>query len=120
MQDIQNRQDIELLVTQFYEAVHQDSLLEEIFVMPADEWTRHLTRAINFWENWLFQTGSYTGGMMWAHMQVHQHHTLTTERFEHWLAHWFRTVDSLFEGENANFVKNKALEIAQIMNAKFS
>jgi hemoglobin len=120
MQDISNREDIEKLVTTFYENVHNDSLLASIFEMPIEEWTRHLSRAVNFWENWLFNTGSYTGGMMWVHAQAHQTHGLTTERFEHWLMHWFHTVDSLFVGENANFVKNKALEIGQIMNSKFN
>ncbi|PWK26252.1 hemoglobin [Arcicella aurantiaca] len=120
MQDINNRTDVEKLVTTFYENVHKDPLLAPIFEMPTEEWTRHLTRAVNFWENWLFDTGSYTGGMMWVHAQANMAHGLTTERFEHWLSHWFSTVDSLFTGENATFVKNKALEIGQIMNSKFN
>jgi hemoglobin len=120
MQDINNRKDIENLVKTFYENVHKDPLLTTIFEMPEEEWSKHLTRAVNFWENWLFQTGSYTGGMMWTHAEANQKHGLTTERFEHWLAHWFSTVDMMFTGENATFVKNKALEIGQILDSKFN
>jgi hemoglobin len=107
-------------VRTFYENVHKDPLLTTIFEMPEEEWNKHLTRAVNFWENWLFQTGSYTGGMMWTHAEANQKHGLTTERFEHWLSHWFSTVDMLFVGENATFVKNKALEIGQILDSKFN
>ena len=120
MTDIINRNDIENLVTKFYESVNKDPLLAPIFEMPVDEWQKHLARAVNFWENWLFQTGSYTGGMMWVHSETNQKHRLTTERFEHWLIIWMTTVDDLFVGEKATFVKKKALEIAEIMNAKFS
>ena len=120
MQDINNRTDIENLVRTFYENVHKDSLLTTIFEMPEEEWNKHLIRAVNFWENWLFQTGSYTGGMMWTHAEANQKHGLTTERFEHWLSHWFSTIDMLFAGENATFMKNKALEIGQILDSKFN
>ncbi len=118
--DIKTRTDIQQIVMTFYEKVHHEPALAPIFEMPESEWERHITRVVNFWENWLFQTGSYQGGMMWVHLQANEKHRLTTERFERWLALWFLTVDSLFEGENATFVKNKALEIGQIMNAKFN
>ncbi|MBA4849760.1 group III truncated hemoglobin [Emticicia sp. BO119] len=120
MNDIQNRADVELLVNDFYEKVHKDFDLAPVFVMPEEEWERHITRVVNFWENWLFQTGSYNGGMMWVHLQANQKHGLTTERFERWLALWFMTTDTLFSGPKAEFVKNKALEIGQIMNAKMN
>ena len=120
MNDIQDREDIENLVNSFYEKVHKDFDLAPIFEMPQDQWERHLIRVVNFWENWLFQTGSYTGGMMWVHLQANEKHQLTTEKFERWLALWFMSVDTLFEGERAEFVKKKALEIGQIMNAKMN
>jgi hemoglobin len=120
MTDIQNRADVENLVISFYEKVHKEPKLAPVFEMPEEIWQIHLTRVINFWENWLFQTGSYTGGMMWVHLQANEKHKLTTDLFERWLALWFLTTDGLFMGKNADFVKNKALEIGQIMNAKMN
>ncbi len=120
MDDIQNREDIGLLVYNFYERVHNEPNLAPVFEMPAEDFQNHIIRVVNFWENWLFQTGSYTGGMMFVHIQANQKHQLTTERFEQWLALWFLTADSLFTGERVEFVKSKALEIGQIMNAKFN
>lgn len=81
MQDIKTRTDIENLVRTFYENVHKDPLLTTIFEMPEEEWNKHLNRVVNFWENWLFQTGSYTGGMMWAHAEANQKHGLTNRAF---------------------------------------
>lgn len=113
--DITSRGDIQFLVETFYKHVHSDPLLAPVFVMPEEQFQRHLTRTINFWENWLFQTGAYDGGMMWVHLEKHQEHPMTKDHFEHWLAWWFHAVNSHFSGEKADFVKEKALEIGNIM-----
>jgi hemoglobin len=118
MSDISNREDIEKLVNTFYGNVKKTPFLVPIFDMPESEWERHLPVMYNFWDNMVFQTGSYTGGMMWVHFQVNEKHRLSPEHFEHWLSIFFGTVNLLFEGPNAEFVKNKALEVGQIMNAK--
>jgi hemoglobin len=120
MKGIENRKDIENLVLRFYEYVHDDPKMAPIFVMPKERWEIHLERTVNFWENWLFQSGNYHGGLMWAHIEKNQSHKITTELFERWLAHWFRTVDELFEGEKAEFIKSKALELGQMMNARLN
>lgn len=118
--DIASRADVELLVNTFYEKVHNEPKLAPAFRMPEEQWNSHVQRTYNFWDNWLFNTGAYNGGMMWVHAQKHNEHPLTTDLFERWLALWFMAVDELFEGKNATFVKNKALEIGQIMNAKLN
>ncbi len=120
MNDIENREDIELLVNKFYEKVHQEPNLAPVFEMPKESFENHLKRTYNFWDNWLFQTGNYGGGMMWVHLQKHQKTPLTTERFESWLALWFRNVDELFAGKRAEFVKKKALEIGQMMYGRLN
>lgn len=120
MNDINNRKDIEQLVDDFYEKVHNEPHLAPVFIMPPEQFDRHIIRVVNFWENWLFQTGSYQGGMMWTHLQKHQEYPLTTDLFERWLALWFMTVDELFTGEKADFVKKKALEIGEMMNARLN
>lgn len=120
MNDIESRQDIEFLVNKFYEKVHAEPNLAPVFEMPEAAFEHHLQRTYNFWENWLFQTGNYGGGMMWVHLQKHKETPLTTERFEYWLALWFRSVDELFAGERAEFVKKKALEIGQMMNGRLN
>lgn len=120
MKEIENRTDVINLVNKFYEYVHADPKMAPVFVMPTEQWERHLERTYNFWDNWLFQTGSYKGGLMWAHIEKNQSYRITTELFERWLSHWFRAVDELYIGEKAEFLKSKALELGQIMNAKLN
>ncbi len=120
MKDIENREDVVRLVDNFYTRVLADPHLSPVFEPSLHDWPRHVQRVYNFWDNWLFQTGAYNGGMMWVHMDRHRTHPLGTDLFERWLAHWFMTTDELFSGKNADFVKSKALEIGQVMNAKLN
>lgn len=120
LSDIQGRDDITKVILSFYDKVHKDAEMAPIFQMPTSEWERHLIRTENFWENWLFQTGNYHGGLMWVHIGKHQEHPLTTQLFEKWLSYWILTLDELYEGEKANFMKSKAKEIGQMMNKRLN
>jgi hemoglobin len=120
MKDLENREDVIKLVDHFYENLLNDGEMKPVFQPSAEHWTEHVERVYNFWENWLFQTGNYHGGMMWVHIERHKTHPLNTSLFERWLAYWFASTDLLFQGKNADFVKSKALEIGQIMNARLN
>ena len=120
LKDISTRADLRLLIDTFYDSVLNDPLMRPVFEDSLPHWNHHKERVVNFWENWLFQTGSYDGGMMWKHSARHQTQPMTTERFERWLAYWMTTVDQLFAGENAEFVKTKALEIGKVLHHKLN
>ena len=120
LKDIENREDIKLLIDTFYDGVLQDPLMRPVFEDSLEHWDHHKNRVVNFWENWIFQTGSYDGGMMWKHSSRHQTQPMNAERFERWLAYWFTTVDQLFKGEKAEFVKSKALEIGKVLHHKLN
>lgn len=120
MQDIQDRSDIEKLVNLFYGKVKNDALLSPIFNLSDADWQRHLPRMYDFWDNWLFQTGAYRGGMMAVHVETNEKHKLSDELFERWLELFSESVDSLFVGERADFVKEKASLNAQIMGSKLN
>jgi hemoglobin len=116
MADVATRKNIEEIVDRFYDKLLKDEKLSHIFKPINLE--KHLPVVCNFWENMLFQTGNYSGGMMWVHLQQNEKTPLTAELFERWLALFFMTIDEGFQGGNADFMKKKALEIGQIMNAK--
>lgn len=120
LKDITSRVDIRLLIDTFYDSVLNDPLMRPVFEDSLPHWDHHKERVVNFWENWLFQTGAYDGGMMWKHSARHQAQPMTTARFERWLAYWMTTVDQLFEGKNAEFVKAKALEIGKVLHHKLN
>jgi hemoglobin len=120
MQDIQDRADVEMLVNSFYGKVKADALLSPIFNLSEADWQRHLPRMYDFWDNWLFQTGAYRGGMMAVHVETNEKHRLSDELFDRWLKLFAESVDSLFVGERAEFVKEKAILNGQIMGAKLN
>lgn len=117
--DIRNRQDIELLINSFYEKVKMDTTIGFFFkeVVPVN-WEKHLPVMYNFWESILFYTGSYEGNPMMIHLQLHQKSPLQEAHFQQWLSLFTQTTDELFEGENAELIKQKAHNIAGIMQVK--
>jgi hemoglobin len=117
--DISNRDDIKTLVDHFYTKVRRDETIGYLFNDVAKvNWEHHLPRMYDFWENIIFQTGTFTGNPMVAHAQLHQKSPLTPAHFERWLQLFLETVNELFEGEKAELAKQRAQSIATMMQIK--
>ena len=117
--DISNRADIQQLVDTFYIKVRADETIGYLFNDVAQvNWEQHLPRMYDFWENILFQTGSFKGNPMAAHVQLHQKSPLSAVHFDRWQRLFFATVDELFEGDMAELIKQRALSIATMMRIK--
>ncbi len=117
--DISNRADIQELVDTFYIKVRADETIGYLFNDVARvNWEQHLPRMYDFWENILFQTGSFKGNPMAAHVQLHQKSPLSAAHFDRWQQLFNATVDELFEGDMAELIKQRALSIATMMRIK--
>lgn len=117
--DIRNRIDIEKLVNTFYDKVKTDDVIGYLFNDVAKiNWELHLPKMYNFWENILFYSSNYTGNPMQVHKELHQKSTMTTAHFERWRKLFIETVDELFEGKKAEEIKNRALNISDVMMYK--
>jgi len=117
--DIANRADIQQLVDTFYIKVRADETIGYLFNEVAQvNWELHLPRMYDFWENILFQTGSFKGNPMAAHVLLHQKSPLSAAHFDRWQQLFLATVDELFEGEMAELIKQRALSIATMMRIK--
>ena len=117
--DIESVKDIELLIVRFYEKIKTDPLLGPIFTGVAKvNWGKHLQVVIGFWENALFYTGTYSGNPMKTHKHLHHIFPLNEEHFKQWFFLFHSTVDELFFGKNATLIKQKALNIATIIQVK--
>lgn len=116
---LSTRKDIELLVDKFYDKVKQDKVISHFFsdVVKVD-WSKHLPIMYRFWENVLFHTGNYSGNPMQQHLEVHARHPMTIKDFTQWTKLFNETVDELFEGENAEIIKERAQNISTIMQIK--
>ncbi len=55
---------------------------------------------------------------MQVHKDLHSKCPMNQEHFQHWVIVFTRTVDELFEGEKAIEIKERALNIAQVIQYK--
>ncbi|PWS28323.1 sec-independent protein translocase TatC [Pedobacter yonginense] len=119
--DIENRADIITLVNAFYQKVQQNLTIGPIFTEVVQvDWSHHLPKMYDFWESILFGKAIYKGNPMLTHFAVNQKASLKQEEFNTWKLIFFNTVDELFEGENAQIIKQKAQSIADLMHFKIN
>jgi hemoglobin len=119
--DIENRADIVHLISTFYHTATQDDLIGFFFTdVAAINLEEHLPIMYNFWENILFQTGNYHGGMMYKHIMLNQKEPLRRQHFERWFALFEQTVDGNFVGPNAEEAKRRAKMVIQTMPLKLN
>jgi hemoglobin len=117
--DIKTRKDIEHLINSFYDKVKKDEVIGFIFNDIAKvNWEKHLPVMYDFWESIVFSTGNYTRNPMLVHLQLNRLVPLTKQHFDQWLKLFTQTVDELFEGNNATLIKERALNIATIIQSK--
>lgn len=119
--DITNRNDIILLVDEFYKEVRNDQMLGTIFddIMKIS-WEKHLPKMYDFWDSILFHANKYKGFPFAAHLPVNEKIKLTPAHFDHWLSLFYTTVDKLFEGSNTEQIKIRASTIKEIWSAKMN
>lgn len=110
LRDLENRADVYKLVSAFYTEVRKDELLGPIFNRHIIDWPEHLERLTDFWETNLFYVAKFKGNPMQVHQKVDaaENYTINELHFGVWLNLWFKTLDSLFEGEKSNIAKNRA------------
>lgn len=115
MKEINNIEDIILLVDRFYDKVNKDELLSPVFnVIAKVNWPAHLPIMYSFWSAVLFDTNTYKGQPVSAHLNL----PLTKELFKRWLNLFRETVDEHFQGEKAEMAKERADSIAEIFQSK--
>ena len=119
MRDIESKADLELLVNEFYRHVRTDDVLGPIFnTIIGDDWSHHLPIMYTFWNTVLFGAEGYKGQAVGKHVEIDRKMPLNEEHFERWISMWQQTVDRLFEGDNANRIKDKANTMLQLIQFK--
>jgi len=118
--EIENREDIYLLVSQFYVKLLKDENINFFFddLMAENGLEDHLQVLVDFWENILFYTGTYRRNAMRPHLLLNQRIPFKKTHFNTWLTHFNDTVDEYFIGDLAHAAKTRALSIATVMELK--
>ena len=113
-EDIKNLEDVKVLVNTFYNNIRENELLGPIFNELITDWQPHLEKMYTFWDSILFGSATYSGKPFLPHANL----PIKAEHFAQWVGLFKNTVDSLFEGDNANEAKNRAEKIAEIFAYK--
>lgn len=122
--DIETREDINLLVSSFYEKVKKDELLGLFFMPIIKDWDAHIERLTLFWESNLFMTRNlkdkYYGNPLDVHVKVDHdnNNSITEHHFGVWLNLWFQTIDELFIGDVADNAKRRARKMSTFLYLK--
>lgn len=107
---IEGREQLKEIVDQFYAKVREDQLIGPIFNDIAKvDWATHTEKIYHFWDALLFGSDNYRGRPFPPHIPLN----LKVEHFERWLKLFCETVDASFEGQKANEIKMRALNIGR-------
>ena len=122
MKDIESREDLFVIVTDFYQFLFQSQVLHHFFLKFKDSEVLddHLKILVDFWDNTLFYSGTYTKNAMKPHLILNERNPIKPVHFEEWILLFNKAVDSKFQGVNAETLKNRASSIATVMNLKIS
>ncbi len=113
--DITDLEDIKILVDSFYREVRKDELLAGVFNDKIeDRWPEHLEKLYRFWQTVLLEEHTYFGSPFLPHANL----PVSMEHFNRWLTLFYKTVDSLFEGEKATRAKWQGERMARIFHSK--
>ena len=110
--DITDREDIQLLVDDFYNKVQADELLRPVFSHV--DWRRHLPIMYDFWSSMLFGDQTYRGNPLQKHLPL----PIEPKHFQQWLKLFHATVDEHFSGEKAEEVKFRSETIAGVFQVR--
>jgi hemoglobin len=118
--DIKNRDDLYIIVKEFYKNLLLNNNMKKIFEKFNDQnkLEQHLRTLVDFWDNILFYSNTYQKNAMQPHIALHHKEPFNKKHFEIWLDLFNQSVDNNFEGNNAHTIKTRALSIATIMQIK--
>ena len=118
--DIKDRQDIYIIVDDFYKKLLQDQEMKHFFGKFKEEieLQKHLNILVDFWDNVLFYTGTYNKNAMLPHIELNKTKPFHKRHFNLWLQYFYESVDKNFKGETAEIAKNRATSIATVMQLK--
>lgn len=113
--DLENSEDIQLMVNEFYGKVKNNELLGPVFEkIVQGNWQPHLEKMYSFWETIVFNVHKYTGSPFQKHLPL----DINAEHFKTWLHLFHSTIDFHFEGKNAEEIKKRSSQMGLMFEYK--
>jgi len=118
--DIQNREDIYLVIKEFYSKLLIDDRVKHFFerIVRQKHLDEHLETITDFWNGILFNDTAYQRNALQPHILLNRTLPFKKEHFKVWLQHFSMSVDENFSGQKAEMAKTRALSIATVMEIK--
>lgn len=113
MNDISTRNDIEVLMRQFYSKLLKVDGMTPIF--ESINFEDHLPKIIHFWSFVLLDEEGYKTNVFDKHLKF----PIKSPQFDEWLQVFTSTVDELFQGEKADLAKQRATVLAYTFKSKW-
>jgi hemoglobin len=114
--DIENRADLELLLTEFYKIAVTDAEIGHHFA--GLDLATHLPVIVDFWEKILFGKPIYFGNPLFVHRKLNEKSPLELEHFRRWIEIFSQTIDKFFAGETAENARLRAKMIAHSLHQR--
>lgn len=115
--DVSKREDIELMVNEFYSKVRKDDVLGGIFEdIIQDRWPEHLEKMYRFWETVLLNNHTYHGSPFLPHAKL----PIGKDQFDRWLELFVETICENFNGKVADEAKWRAEKMAEMFQFKIN
>jgi hemoglobin len=118
--DISSRKDIKFIISKFYELLLVDEKMIPFFkdIVAQNHLEEHLEVISDFWNDILFDTTTYKNNTMQKHLDKNAFVKFQKVHFAIWTSYLFQTIDTNFEGEISERMKNRATSIATVMQLK--
>ena len=106
----------------FYELLLTDKKMLPFFedIVTQNHLEDHLEVISDFWNDILFDTTTYKNNTMQKHLDKNAFVKFEKAHFEIWTSYLFQTIDTYFEGETSERMKNRATSIATVMQLKMN
>ncbi|WP_338410591.1 group III truncated hemoglobin [uncultured Flavobacterium sp.] len=122
MKDIATREDILLIIREFYKKLLEDDSINFYFtkLTTVDKHLEeHFEILATFWEQSIFLKGGYSNNMFQIHKDLNEKHAFKKKHFDTWLKHFYQSIDVYFIGPNVEKMKTNALNMATVMQIKY-
>jgi hemoglobin len=109
-----------IVLREFYRELLQNEELSHFFAAFKNKEVleAHLETLVDFWDNTLFYSGTYSKNAIKPHMKINEEIGIKSSDFDAWIRLFNDAVDHNFIGTNAGVIKERALSIATVMKLK--
>ncbi len=114
MHDIETKNDIEVLIRNFYNQLLQLPSMQPIFEQINFE--AHLPQIVHFWSFVLLDEEGYKTNVFDKHRNL----KINTSHFDEWLAVFIKSVNELYSGEKATIAIQRATSLSHTFKAKWA